>query len=122
MVTMASPPIRSICPRASRRSVSLAIDSASVPISWNLSVDEPTFSTRIFIPAILAGPDRPRAEDAGGTRGLEARLEKAQMLGLVTEAQPTDAIASLVNRNHAFRRHVHVRLRVDPPRNRQPDK
>ncbi len=45
----ASPPIRSTIPWASFSSRSSSIRSSSVRISWNFTVDEPTFSTSTFI-------------------------------------------------------------------------
>src|SRR5574341_120097 len=45
----ASPPIRSISPRARRRSVFCAIRSRSVAISWNLTVELPVLRTSTFM-------------------------------------------------------------------------
>src|SRR6516165_10904255 len=46
---IASPPIRSICPRQTRSSRFSAIRSGSVPMTWNFRLELPEFSTRIFI-------------------------------------------------------------------------
>src|SRR5215469_7153102 len=46
---IASPPIRSICPRQTRSSRFSDIRSGSVRMTWNFRLELPEFSTRIFI-------------------------------------------------------------------------
>ena len=53
--------------------------------------------------------------------GLEARLEEAQIFRLKGHPQPVRVSPLTVDLRHRFGDDIHMRLRIDPSRNRQPD-
>jgi hypothetical protein len=66
-------------------------------------------------------PERGAIEHQVALGGLEAGLEESQVLGLGGEAQADHALGLFEERDDGFGGHVHVRLRVDAPRDREAD-